>query len=351
MWRMLTSLAGMAILSLSCSADFLWGKDCDDNGRCLDGYVCDPATNSCVRPWEIDGGTDGGNDGDTDPGDGDTDPEDGDTGPGDGDDNCQGLEGARLESLSVSFNDGGNTVTVDPGALVNISIETSVTQAEGCPSCQFLLLSGLSGESFGHLRLHCFDLAKPAICPATTDASVAFQLAAPYTPGSYQIRVIVYKNVNCVHASHVYESTAGQDSTLAGTLIVREPDCEAWQVYLTDVALNGEGPQAVVEAGETISFSAKYFASQMEGCPNCLDQIVVGIENDAQICEDMQIIDGCPEGKTGTISGELTAPQEAGIYYVKYMLIPEYTCEGAEEAYENDPPDRLWTTAVIQAED
>jgi len=336
MWRLLTITAILAVLAVSCSSDFLWGKECDDNGRCLDGYVCDPATNRCVRPWEIDGGTDGGSDGDTD--------------PGDGDDNCQGLEGARLESISARLAGGGNAVTVDPGALVNVSIDTSVTQAEGCPSCQFLLLSGLSSESFGHRRLHCFDLGKPAICPAATDSSVAFQLTAPYTPGNYQVRAIVYKNVNCVHASQVYEEAAGQGSTLAGMLTVRQPDCEAWQVYLTNVELNEAGPWTVVEGGDAVSFSANYFASQMDGCPNCLDQIVVGIEGDAQICEDMQIIDGCPEGKTGLISGELTAPQEKGIYYVKYMLIPEYTCEGAEEVYENDPPDRLWTAALIHVE-
>src|SRR5437868_6301331 len=49
----------------------LEGLNCDSSGRCLAGYVCDPASNKCVRPEK--GTSDNGTAGEGDGGPGKTD--------------------------------------------------------------------------------------------------------------------------------------------------------------------------------------------------------------------------------------------------------------------------------------
>jgi hypothetical protein len=305
----------------------------------MDGYVCDPGTGRCIWPWELpDGGLDG-----ADSGDGDQGPDGGDQQPFD----CQEVIGGEFLITRMSLNDQGEHATVEPGGRVNVSFDYFATREAGCPECQNQLVTGLYAASYGHQEWHCHDLAKPPDCPLAAAGSVVFSESAPRTPGDYHLRVSMAEEVNCLHASEGYLTWAVEGRN-EGTITVKEPDCQPWQVYLTNISLDGGGAEIEVEGGESIDFSAGYFASQMDGCPDCLDQIVVGIEGDAQLCEDMRIIPGCPQGKTGTISGTLTAPAQAGTYRILYDLIAHWDCDGAEGAYEANPPGLEWAAGIVR---
>ena len=63
----LSVLLPLSFLICTCEPS-LWGKACDEEGRCLSGYVCDPTTNRCVRPGDLQDGGDA-SDGEPDGGD------------------------------------------------------------------------------------------------------------------------------------------------------------------------------------------------------------------------------------------------------------------------------------------
>ena len=86
------------------------------------------------------------------------------------------------------------------------------------------------------------------------------------------------------------------------------------------------------------------------GCPDCLDQIVVGVGGDAQLCHDLRIIDGCPAGERGTISGTLRAPGVPGAHLVLYGMYAHYDCDGATQWYEDDAPGHGSTAAVLRVQ-
>lgn len=372
------ALALLAALAVAgCSDSFLWGKECDPREGCLPGYVCDPATNRCVRPAELDGsdggdipadkGPDAGNPDAGDPA-GDTAPDGGDPaadipaddgGPsvdasldaGDGDDTGDGGNESP-ECNTTRFDDveldgEGDLLVVDPGDEVEVSLEAVLTRQAGCPDCGAQLLFGLYAPGYWHQPIHCVDAGVLPPCPEPHDVRAWFTLTAPRTPGDYLVLAARAQDAGCAGAMEAYLGWLGGDPFELATVRVRQPACKPWQVVLTDVRLDGAGPRVEVAPGTEVSFSAEFFASQMSGCPDCIDQIVVGIGGDAQVCHDMRIIEGCPQGERGTITGTLTAPDSSGVVQVRYGLYAHYDCEGAMQWYRDDPPGRGWTAGVI----
>jgi hypothetical protein len=252
------------------------------------------------------------------------------------------------EFQDVQLDGGGDLVVVDPGEEVRVSLDAVLTQREGCPDCSAQLLFGLHAAGYWHEPVHCHDAGVLPPCPATEALSVWFTLTAPMTPGDYLILGSRASDASCPDAMDDYLSRVLARSELVGTLRVREPDCNPWQVYLTDVSLDGGGPEATVAPGAEVSITAGYFASQMRGCPDCLDQIIVGVGGDAQVCHDMRIIDGCPSGERGTLSGTLTAPDVSGAHLVLYGMYAHYDCDGAMQWYEDEAPGRDRAAGVIR---
>ncbi len=336
-WLIVVVLLGMLA---SCDSAFLHGKDCDEKDACLGGYVCDLSRHVCVWPNEIVGGQTGG------------DELDGGAVGGDGGGvfDCDELATGGYRVRQVSLNGQGAYVEVDPGEDINVAMDYLATQVTGCDECMYQLVAGLWAEGYGHQEWHCFDLAKPPICPQIVSGRLVFSGRAPPTPGEYELWVTLAGEVNCLHASEQYAQWASRGESVA-RIKVREPVCEPWQLYLQDVRLNEGGPEATVEVGEELSFSARYFAAQMEGCPDCLDQIVIGIGNQAQICTDLGVINSCPEGVSGSITGTLQAPAQAGSYAIKTAMIAHWDCDGARDTYRDNPPDSEWTIGILHVQD
>ena len=70
--RFLFLYLGTFFLAACADSSILSGKLCDREGRCLPGYVCDPATNRCVpEDQPTDGGEPGGDQSQNDGGAGD----------------------------------------------------------------------------------------------------------------------------------------------------------------------------------------------------------------------------------------------------------------------------------------
>jgi hypothetical protein len=78
---------GVLLCASACTdSSMLAGKLCDESGRCLSGYVCDPSTNRCVKEGTLPDGVDGGDGedaGDQDGADSVADIDFGDFDPGD----------------------------------------------------------------------------------------------------------------------------------------------------------------------------------------------------------------------------------------------------------------------------
>jgi hypothetical protein len=95
------------------------------------------------------------------------------------------------------------------------------------------------------------------------------------------------------------------------------------QVKLSEFTLNNKGNVVRVAPGEKISASANYIYY----CRNCqggpINQIIVGIagQNQAQACIYNSSIQG-----SGSSKFTLTAPNEPGIYYIRFRYAQAYGC-------------------------
>jgi hypothetical protein len=98
-------------------------------------------------------------------------------------------------------------------------------------------------------------------------------------------------------------------------------------ITISGVQLNGGGNVARIAAGSTFSLTANWSLKQVAGCPNCVDQIIVGVApSDPQTC----LYDGVPSGnKTGTTTVNLTAPTTPGNYTLRFHYGQAANCTDA----------------------
>jgi len=98
-------------------------------------------------------------------------------------------------------------------------------------------------------------------------------------------------------------------------------------ITISAVSVNGGGNVARVAAGATFSLQANYSLKQAGGCPNCIDQIIVGVApDDPQTC----LYDAVPSGtKTGTTTVNMTAPANPGVYTLRFHYGQAANCSDA----------------------
>jgi hypothetical protein len=96
-----------------------------------------------------------------------------------------------------------------------------------------------------------------------------------------------------------------------------------------DVQIQGQGRRAHAAPGSPVTVDVSYFIQDV-GCPGCIDQILVGIADDATINEPKGCVyDGQPgpEGVEGGGSLNFDVPNAPGVYYVRVHYGQAFSCD------------------------
>jgi hypothetical protein len=101
---------------------------------------------------------------------------------------------------------------------------------------------------------------------------------------------------------------------------------------ISNVRLNEKGSSITVKPGQSVSISLDYKIWSRTGCPACIDQIVLGMDDKALTCA-YHGIPGIYPGRSGSYSGTITAPETPGTYYLYTAYATQYTCEDAKNLY------------------
>jgi hypothetical protein len=120
-------------------------------------------------------------------------------------------------------------------------------------------------------------------------------------------------------------------------------DCEeGWDISLINLNKYEFRP------AETVSGSLSYEIWNPYDCPACIQQLVIGIENNPKKCIYNDIPDKCPEKTTGTAAFSFPAPSEPGTYRIEVSNTYQYSCEDAKERY---PQSNRRTIATIEVKE
>jgi len=95
-------------------------------------------------------------------------------------------------------------------------------------------------------------------------------------------------------------------------------------VSITNVRVNGGGDTALVGPGSSFTVGMDYAIAD-ERCPGCVDQIQIGFSHGEPLTCIYNGVPG-PGGKTGSAEITLTAPNEAGTYYLGFDRSQAYSC-------------------------
>lgn len=95
-------------------------------------------------------------------------------------------------------------------------------------------------------------------------------------------------------------------------------------VTISNVLINGGAMTAPVAAGSTINVSLNYKIVD-PGCPGCIDEIQVGFSH---LAPNGCVYTGVPGtvGVSGSATFSITAPAEAGTYYLGVDRAQDYGC-------------------------
>lgn len=317
----------LLFLLAGCDADYLHGKKCDFEQRCLPGYVCEASSGRCLWPWEIpDGGQDGGDSDHT---------------------NCSNTPGSQNILTSVKLNGKEPPAQVEPGNTVEIEVNYELSQMVGCDNCSNQFLFGLKSPSYGHQPLLCNQAGIPPPCPATLRGSVNFALQMPFTPGSYQLMSTVAQDKDCDQAMTNFFVWMSRRAAQAASIVVLESQCPDSYAYLSGVKLNGQPSPLTITPDQKVNLEADFTASQVQTCPDCPTQLVIGLDSQPVLCQELDRLPACPASKKGKVSGEFSAPASPASYLLKYSLFTASNCQSAQDLYSSNPPARAWTAAVI----
>ena len=98
---------------------------------------------------------------------------------------------------------------------------------------------------------------------------------------------------------------------------------------INSVNILGQGRSATTPAGSSVTVQVDYFIIQYSDCPACIQQIAIGISNDATVNQTVGCAyEGIPslEGESGAGSVTFNAPTEPGWYFVRIWNTFEYSC-------------------------
>ena len=118
---------------------------------------------------------------------------------------------------------------------------------------------------------------------------------------------------------------------------------------LVSIDFDGQGNMITVLPGTVINATGSYVVSNPIDCPNCFQQVIIGVEDDALDC----VYDGqpetCPESTAGDYSLMINAPIVPGVYNVYSNNPFEFTCDlGAYDGANGNQALLIGTITVEQ---
>jgi Caspase domain len=98
----------------------------------------------------------------------------------------------------------------------------------------------------------------------------------------------------------------------------------------TEVSLNINriGNVVTVKPGAQLSLEFNYSIANTTSCPGCIDQIMVGIDNQYLDCLYSGMPFVCPMQKKGSFKRNITAPAKPGTYKFYFNTTQDYSCKG-----------------------
>jgi hypothetical protein len=234
-------------------------------------------------------------------------------------------EGHSLILSKISLNDREDTITVMKGALFSVMLDFQLWSQHDCPWCVNQIVLGIDHDA----QACAFD-DMTYVYPGYSGTSSTV-LTAPITPGTYYVRYRITQQMTCANGQANYEGGGLNQTVRIAKLVV--VDASAFVTNLWDLKMNGRGDMITSKPGETISGSVNYQIWNPSTCPSCKDQIVLGIDHDAQDCAYNGVPNLAP-GKSGNGTFILTAPQSPGIYYVRTRSTMASSCIQGQDWYE-----------------
>ena len=273
-----------------------------------------------------------------------------------------------FDVADVFLNGKAGAASAAPGAAVALSLSWTVGNGPACPGCERQIVFGVDGAPVG-----CEDLGVPGTCPAMDAGSWATLFDAPETPGSYSILAQTYAAYDCadaearflrggpkrsigvLHAGPTCEPvtcaaldrTCGHVADGCGGLLdcggcaatkrcaptgqCKPLDsCEGDLFEIQDLALNGGGDVLGVTSGPVVALLRWRAGAAGDGPA----QVVVGLGDQAEFCQDLGPIPPCDAPVTGVVAGFLTPPGAPGTHPVRALLLRKADCAAALAAYD-----------------
>ncbi len=239
-----------------------------------------------------------------------------------------------LSVTNISLNGGGNAVEVKPGETVKGTLNYQVWNPSTCPQCIAQIVVGLENTPIA-----CVYNGIPGLSPGKLGTG-SFTLTAPKTEGEYRLYYTYSLQYTCDAALAEYNK---RTKTQIGTVRAKE-QCNFY-LSVNDVSLNNGGSFITVKPGGTVKGTLRYQLWNPSTCPQCIAQIVVGLDNTPISCVYNGIPGTCP-GKSGTGSFQFTAPTDEGPHYLYYTYSLQYTCNAALAEYNKRPKTLIATVRM-----
>jgi len=126
--------------------------------------------------------------------------------------------------------------------------------------------------------------------------------------------------------------TCGDDCKCHGDAVTETPA----GYEISNAKLGGEGDTITVKPGQSISLTFDYKIWSRTGCPGCIDQLILGLDDKVlNINCAYHGIPGAAPGRSGSYSGTIPAPEIEGTYSLYTAFATQYTCEAAKGFYPN----------------
>ena len=232
-------------------------------------------------------------------------------------------------------------------SITDISESDDPINKEGCPDPTEVTISAditdPSGVDWVKLcyRLNygswtCVDMSLPVFSPpAAGSASYYYATIGPFSDdGTVYYYIRARDNVGNECDSSTY------------TVTVRDCEqCESgWDV--SNVRLNGDGTNITVNLGDQVRIQFDYRIWNGDNCPACIQQLVVGLNDDPLNCAYDGIPNTCESNATTGSYDHTTSPLEPGTYDVIVANDFQYSCGDAMSNYPDLPRETIGTIVV-----
>lgn len=245
-------------------------------------------------------------------------------------------QGIQIDRATVDASPQNNGVK--PGEVFDITVDFQIWSQASCPGCVNQIVIGIEEDAQG-----CAYNNISGIFPGAAGSST-LSLTAPTDPGTYEIRYNGAQQFTCGDAEAAYESAPPTANSIATITVANSAVVTA---MYSNVLIGGESGEFIATPGQSFDVSMDFEIWSQTSCPGCIDQIVVGIDEDAQGCAYNGIPGSFP-GDAGSGVVTMTAPSDPGLYTIRQSIGQMFTCADAEAQYENAPPGEAAAIATLR---